>query len=294
MPSHRSFHDHLQGLGFSRRTIGEYQRIAQSAEVWCESRGRTLARASGPFFAQYVETTENSWATRKALRSALKHYWQFHRRQNPPLGVIRVPPQPKPVCRAHEEDEAMRLAKVARAHTDRKGFALALGLYQAMRRIEIARTRWADFDSTHVTIIGKGDKKRRIDLHDELLDKLATAPREGEFVFAGRFGGHVSTATIWSWIRELGEEAGVPDITPHRLRHTCLATQNDNTGNIRAVQQFAGHSKLDTTQIYTRTTARAMRQVVRSVDYLGENTGGRRRPLAQPGLFDEVGEDEGW
>lgn len=292
MPPKRTFHDHLQGLGFSRRTIAEYQRIVHAAESWCQARGSSLAKAPGSVVARYADTQERTWSTRKALRSALRHYWEFHRRADPPLGVIRIPKQPAPVCRAHDEDEAHRLAKVARAHNDRKGFALALGLYQAMRRVEIARARWVDFDHRFVTIIGKGDKYRRIDLHPEILDKLATAPQSGEYVFPGRFGGHASTSTIWGWIRELGLEAGVPDITPHRLRHTCLATQNDANGDVVATMNFAGHSKLDTTKIYTRTTAQAMRKAMLSVDYLGEAPGRRRPGAPQRSLFDDAPGDE--
>lgn len=295
MPPRRSFHDHLLELGFARPTITEYQRIVQSAEAWCAARGRTLVRAPGADVAQYAETTENTWSTRKALRSALKHYWEFHGRQAPPLGVIRVPPQPKPVCRAHEEDEAGRLAKVARCRGDRKGFALALGLYQAMRRLEIARVRWQDFRGSELTIVGKGGKLRRIGLHPEVLDKLAVAPRRTGYVFPGRFGGHVSTATVWNWIHELGEEAGVPDITPHRLRHTCLATQNDVKNDLLATMHFAGHSKLDTTRIYTRSTARAMHDVMMSVDYLGDLADRANRPTTQPSLFDDDPDDaEEW
>jgi site-specific recombinase XerD len=67
----------------------------------------------------------------------------------------------------------------------------------------------------------------------------------------------------------LGQAAGVPGVTPHRLRHT-LATRLLNGGmEITSIQKLLGHEHLDTTLIYARvldTTVeadyrRAMRQI---------------------------------
>lgn len=46
-----------------------------------------------------------------------------------------------------------------------------------------------------------------------------------------------------------------------------LATANDNTGDLRAVQSFAGHAKPETTSLYTRANARRLAAVVASIDY---------------------------
>lgn len=50
-------------------------------------------------------------------------------------------------------------------------------------------------------------------------------------------------------------------------RRTALATANDNTGNLRAVQNLARHSRPETTSRYTRTKERTLRAVVESIDY---------------------------
>lgn len=284
--------DQLQARGLGPKTVRQYQRAIRKADAWCQARGYPLAKAPGPLVARYADTLPNSASTRRILRCAIKAYWEITHRKNPPLKFLRVPPQPQMVCKAFDDDDARRLAKLARQRGDRKGFALALGIYQAMRREEIARCRWSDFgDDGYLKIIGKGDKQRVIPLHPEVLDKLAVAERRGEFVFPGRFGGHVTPSTVWAWIKELGDEAGVVGITTHRLRHTCLAIQNDNNKDLRATQQFAGHSKIQTTEGYTRTRAAALRAAMLSVDYLGENPG-RRRPAPQRGLFDDRGGDE--
>lgn len=287
-----SLRTELQGLGFAPKTVSTYVRVVGHADDWCRARGTTLAKVSGPLIAQYADTLSRSWSTRKELRSGLRHYWAITKRRNPPLAFIRVPPKPTMVCRAVDDHEAMMLAKTARAHADKKGMALALGLYQAMRREEMTRARWVDFEDGHVTIIGKFDKQRRIPLHPEILDKVATLERTSEYLFPGRFGDHVSLATVWAWIRKLAEEAGVPGVTPHQLRHTCLATQNDNNKDLRATMWFAGHSRPETTSGYTRSRETAVHAAMMSVDYLHERPRGRpRTPKPEwPSLFE--GDDE--
>ena len=97
---------------------------------------------------------------------------------------------------------------------------------------------------------------------------VAALPRSHPtWVFSGRLNGHVHPATVWTWVVNLAEGAGIERVTTHRLRHTCLATANDNTGDLRAVQDFARHSKVDTTAGYTRSTERRLRTVMESIDY---------------------------
>jgi integrase len=281
----------LQSLGFAPRTVTLYLRTIRNAEAWCEARGTTLAKVSPELIARYAETRPRSWSSRKELKAALGHYWVIVKRRNPPLGVIRVPPKPVMVCKALEEDDARMLAKVARYTPYPKGLALSLGLYQGLRREEIATLPPGAFGK-RLTVTGKGEKRRTIPLHPEVLDKLVAVDLTGPWVFPGRFGAHVAPATVWAWIKQLGAEAGLPHLTPHQLRHTCLATQNDNGKDLRAVQMFAGHSRPETTSGYTRTTEDAMMASLMSIDYLGERTRPQRpRRPAWPSLpFDGEGD----
>ncbi len=285
-------------MGFSPKTVDTYYGIITRADTWMTARGHPAAKAPASLVARYADTLPRSWSTRKGLRAALAAYWELVHRRNPPLAVIRVPPKPEMVCRALDEDEAAALARAARDRGDMRAFPMTLGLYQAMRREEMARCRWVDFKGGRMlTVIGKGEKQRTLDVSPSVLGHpyfrahRPPTPGAGDYLFPGRFGGHVNPATIWKWVTELAEDVGVFGVTPHRLRHTCLATQNDTTGDLRAVRDFAGHSRTATTEGYTRTKASAMHAVMLSVDYLNERPRRGRRPHAPPpSLFDD---DEG-
>lgn len=258
----------LQALGLAPRTARLYARTLLAADRWCAEQGLDLAILTAPQMVAYANTRPLTHSSRVILRAALRHYWEHVGRPDPPLRAIRVPPEPRHVCRALEEDDARILAKAARARRDRPGLAVVLGLYQAMRREEIATLPWTSLrDEGFLRIVGKGAKERRIPMHPVVADALTWVPPAGEYVFAGRFGGPVTPATIWAWVRKVSEVAGVPRIAPHVLRHTSLATANDNTGDLRSVQHFAGHAKPETTAVYTRAHARRLAAVVASLDY---------------------------
>lgn len=256
-----------QELG--RRTVDVYARLIIRAEAWCEERGADLATADAELVQEWVDTeVPRSTSSRRQARSALDHYWRMVERPAPPLWVVRVPRTPLYVCRALDEGDAATLARAARARGDRQGLAVLLGLYVALRASEIAAVRWGDIGGGWLKVIGKGDQPAELPLHPIVLGALDRLPRADDtWVFPGRFGGSVHPTTVWTWARAVADQAGLGQVPTHVLRHTCLATANDATGNLRATQSFARHVKPETTARYTRTTARRLTSVMEAIDY---------------------------
>lgn len=276
--------EQLMCEGFSPRTIEQYVRAIEAADWWCEERGYDLRTAPPGIIADYAATKPRSHSSRKLLRSALTHYWRLTKRRNPPVKVLRLPKKPKMVCRALEEDDARLLAKSALGREDKKGLVVLLTMCQALRREEIATLRWDAFkeDDTWLNVVGKGEKPAKLPVHPVVREALRWVPREGPYVFPGRVGGHVSPATIWEWHRHVANQAGVGAIPPHRGRHTCLATANDATEDLRAVQDFARHEDPETTSGYTRATARRLLAVINSVRYFDDLASERCATCEQP------------
>lgn len=259
--------DHLIGLGLAARTVSYYVRRAEHAETWLAEQGSDLRRASAALIGAYASTLPNSHSTRGQVASALGHYWEWVERPNPPLKAIRVPPQPSMLCRALEPEQAARLKMIASGWWP-EGISVLFGLYLALRREEIAKAEWSRFDPAMewYTVTGKNSKTATLPVHPILKAELLKHRRVRGWVFQGRFGGHVTPATIWDWTRQVAREADLT-LTTHQLRHTALATANDNLGDLRAVMEFARHSDPSVTSGYTRTTARRLEDVMRSLRY---------------------------
>ncbi|MDP9389135.1 MAG: tyrosine-type recombinase/integrase [Actinomycetota bacterium] len=262
--------DGLTRRELAPRTIYKYAEEVQNGEWWCQQRGYSLRNVPAVVLGEYVATRPKSFATRNAMRAAFTHYWRIFKRKDPPIWMVKVPRKPKMVCRALTDEEAMRLETRARERGGREGFAVLLAMYQGLRREEISAVAWHDFGGDGwLKMLGKGDVPATLPLHPVVIAAAAELPRaHPTWVFPGRDGErHANPATIWSWVLLVAREAGLERVTPHRLRHTCLATANDNTGDLRAVQDFARHAKVDTSAGYTRTTARRLVAVMEAVNY---------------------------
>lgn len=258
----------LVAKGLAPRTIRMYMRVIWSADRWFAEQGWNLARATPTQADTYAKTKPMSFASQSLLRIAFGHYWELTEHPRPPLKAIRVPPKPEMVCRALDADDARLLARAAVARGDHKGLAVVLGIYQAMRREEIATARWDALDGDWMTVVGKGAKSRTIPMHPVTRAALAAAPRLGPYLFPGRGRDHVSPASIWNWVRTVSDEAGVGLVRPHWLRHTGLATMNDATRDLRTTQHFAGHARSQTTEGYTRASKkRLLEDAVQAIDY---------------------------
>jgi integrase/recombinase XerC len=183
--------------------------------------------------------------------------------------------------RALEEPAAAALAAVARrraAEGTRKGLAVLLGLYGGLRRSEIAELRWTDLAGDGwVRVIGKGSE-RQIPLHPVLLASLEALRSRRPIqslgpqglrgrVFLGQGGGRLHPTTVWTWVRQLSAEAGLPPVQVHVLRHTALTTALDGTHDLRAVQELAGHARPETTAGYTRVRSDRLSATVLAISY---------------------------
>lgn len=172
------------------------------------------------------------------------------------------------------DDQARALVREALDGGGVEGSAVLVGLYTAARRSEIAGMEWERVEFAAGRITFWRDKTRdwhTVPLHPVLHDHLEGRHVPGEqWLFPGRWGGHVSPATIWAWVREVAERAGVGKVTPHQLRHTALTLMNDRSKDLRATQEVAGHVKPETTSRYTHVHEQRMREVIGQLDYLGD------------------------
>lgn len=260
-----SFGSYLVSQGLSPRTIRTYELVFDRMVA----AGLDIQKPDAEAVAAYAATVPNGHASRSQLRSTLRWYWEWQKVEGP-VKAVRVPPMPVMVCRALEDDQARDLVKASLGWWPHGGAALLMA-YLGLRRAEVAQAEWRRFkpDLTWYRVLGKGDKTADLPVNRVLVGELAPRRRDG-FLFPGSRGrAHVTPATVNLWISEVGRSVGLPDLTPHQLRHTCLATANDKLGDLRAVQTFARHSKPETTAGYTRTRLRQLEAVSASLDYLG-------------------------
>lgn len=135
----------------------------------------------------------------------------------------------------------------------------------AFRRGEVEKLDVSDFDPSgrRLYILGKGrgTQKEPVTLSvatvRALEAYLAAAGHQDGPLFRNlsrdpaQAGGRLTPNGIYYLVRSYGARIGVPQLSPHRIRHSSITAALDATGcDVRKVQQLSRHKKLETLTLY--------------------------------------------
>ena len=126
------------------------------------------------------------------------------------------------------------------------------------------------FDNRTVRVTGKGNKQRVVPFGVPACRALErwlrqgrpalVRERSGDALFLGVRGGRIDPRTVRRVVHERAQAAGVPDISPHALRHSAATHLLDGGADLREVQEMLGHSSLKTTQRYTHVSMEQLKR----------------------------------
>ena len=123
-----------------------------------------------------------------------------------------------------------------------------------------------NFVQGYIKTKGKGSKERIIPIGEFALEYLTlyidkvrrcNVGYKTKYVFLNKEGKPISRQYFWRKVKEYALRANIyTDISPHTLRHSFATHLLENGANLREVQEMLGHSKIETTQIYTHISTK--------------------------------------
>lgn len=232
---------HLKARNRSPQTISSYLRCGLNLAEWLAAQGMPTAVTAitrehiEAFLADMLDRLSPS-TTSKHYRS-LQQFWKWllddgeitrspMERMSPPA----VPEQPVPIL---TDDELRRILEVAKG-TDfearRDTAILRLLIECGLRLGEISGLDVDDLDFNQdiVRVLGKGRRERAAPFGAKSADALRRYLRARskhpkakttERLWLGRRGG-MTPSGLAQMLERRGLEAGVPDVHPHRFRHS--------------------------------------------------------------------------
>jgi len=115
-------------------------------------------------------------------------------------------------------------------------------------------------DESLLRVTGKGNKTRVIPVGSKALSAIqewlhhrSLVNRRGlDALFLSKQGKAISHRNIQLRISHWQMKQGIPQsVHPHKLRHSFASHLLQSSGDLRAVQEFLGHSDISSTQVYT-------------------------------------------
>jgi integrase/recombinase XerD len=182
--------------------------------------------------------------------------------------------EPRKVPVVLSTEEVRRLLEAAPGLKYKAALSVAYGA--GLRVSEVVSLKVSDVDGARMTIRveqGKGRKDRNAMLSPVLLELLREwwkVCRSRGWLFPGRDPVQpITTRQLTRACHEAAQAAGIEKrVSPHTLRHSFATHLLEQDVDIRVIQVLLGHTRLDTTALYTRVATKTIREVISPLDHL--------------------------
>ena len=269
--------EELQRRHYSDRTAKTYIRIVRDFAAYFRRPPDQLGPEQIRQYQAYLfQSKKLSPATVSQYVSALRFLLVKTLRRHFMAEHIPFPKSPRRLPVVLSVEEVARLIDGARNLYYR---TLLMTLYStAVRRSELCRLQVSDIDSQRMMIRihqGKGRRDREVPLSPKLLETLRLYWRWRKpttYLFPGRGKRAdlpISTNMVWLACRQAAQRAGIGKrLSPHSLRHSCATHLLDAGADLRTIQVWLGHSRLEHTLVYLHLSHRHLQAVPNPLDSL--------------------------
>lgn len=156
----------------------------------------------------------------------------------------------------------------------RRDLAMLHLLYATgMRVSEIVSLNLNDLNLGQATVScpgrrGRSKRERTLSLSEVVIEamryylenvrpQLTARHPDEQALFLNHHGERLTRQGFWLIIKGYARQAGIVDITPHRLRHSFAVLMLREGVELRSVQEMLGHAHISTTQVYSQVAAKA-------------------------------------
>jgi site-specific recombinase XerD len=253
-------HDYVQGVKNFAAFLGRSPDTASFEDVRRYQLHLAESGVGVPTINQTVSTLRFFFKVTLGRPEIVEHTHAIHEPRKLPV-VLSV-------------EEVARLLDAAPGLKYKAALSVAYGA--GLRATEVISLKVSDIDSKRMIIRveqGKGGKDRHVMLSPHLLDLLRSwwkAARPLGWLFPGRDPAQPMTPRQLN--RACHAAAQMAQINKrvslHTLRHSFATHLLEQNTDVRVIQVLLGHSKLDTTALYTRVATKTISEVMSPLEHV--------------------------
>lgn len=263
------FKEYLYCEELSGRTQEIYVLNAGRFLAWLD--GRAVTKYEVINYKEMMMQAGKKTATMNLIITSINRYLKFAGYEECTVRALRVQKRQCP-DNILSIDEYRRMTTYARKIGQEKYYCI-------MRTLALTGIRVSELSGCTVEAVGQGGfevenkgKRRNIYLPYKLAGDLMRYCEEEHIddgvIFRGAQGAPISRVAVYKMLIRMAQQAGVPwkKAHPHSFRHLFAITYMQKYANLPELADILGHSSLETTRIYTTTTAEDKRKRMNELD----------------------------
>ncbi|MDT0554045.1 site-specific tyrosine recombinase/integron integrase [Urechidicola vernalis] len=274
----RSFVKYLQGKRYGESTVKTYfTYVADFIEYVGKKPLKDLENRDVEMFIEDVfAPNKYSISSQRLLISAIKLFAVFYPECKIDQLTLTRPHKSKKLPVVLSQDEVINLIRCTK---NLKHRAIIAFLYSSGMRIgELINLELKDIDINRFQVFvrnSKGRKDRYVSLAESfkplLLNYVNTYEPKKYFV-EGKPSVKYTAGSVRLFLKKSAESAGIKKrVTPHCLRHSYATHLLEHGTDIRLIQELLGHSRPETTMIYTHVSNKSLMTISNPLDVAVKN-----------------------
>lgn len=277
------FYKYLRGKRFSKSTLKTYTYLVAEFIIYNRSTTISTLRDIEIYIETVLVAKRLSISTHRQFISAMKHYLVFVKSEIEIDFTALAPKKDRRLPNVLSHNEVIELIRVTKNLKHRICIAFIYSSGLRIGELLNLKIHNLDFDRMVLKVQnGKGRKDRYIPIAHVIMPMLRNylstyEPRT--FLIEGtEKGTPYSPESIRKFLKRSCYYAKITKkVTPHTLRHSYATHLLENGTDIRYIQELLGHSRPETTMLYTHVQSQELQKITNPLDLIVKQLDNRKK-----------------
>ncbi|MDR1047646.1 MAG: site-specific integrase [Treponema sp.] len=266
-----SYKNWLDGQEKSKTTKEKNLRDVEKFRSFCKRNLETVTKQDVQDYKEYLIANKYKPASINSYLISLNNFLKFMNQDSLRVKTLKIQGRTS-LNNVLTEQEYAALLETAKKRKNKRLYYLIRTITSSGIRISELSYITTDMLESGKTFVHIKGKTREIIIPQQLCQKLRDYCKEGRIngvIFHGKKSNTlIDKAYIWREMKTLAKEAGVPEekVHAHNFRHFFAKQFMAEYHDIVDLADILGHTSIETTRIYTRTSRREKQERINTLN----------------------------